>query len=137
MGAFLLAAMGERFRRPEVAFVGAIIVGGAQVLLGITTSFAVAGWLLLVEGLALALCAILTNTILQTTAPNGVRAQVVALYSFIVIGIAPFGSELVGQLGEHLGPGRAILIGGFGILAASLIAAWRARGQSLAVEIQT
>lgn len=125
LGALTLAAIGQRFQRERVAFIAGIAVGVSLLLLGLVHVFAVAVVLLVVAGLSMALNAIMTNTILQTSAPDPIRGQVVGLYSFIVIGLAPFGSAQASWVGERFGPSFAIALGGSVCLVAALILAWR------------
>ncbi len=125
LGALTLAAIGQRFQRERVAFIAAIAVGVSLLLLGLVHVFAVAVVLLVVAGLSMALNAIMTNTILQTSAPDHIRGQVVGLYSFIVIGLAPFGSAQASWIGEQFGPSFAIALGGAVCLVAALVMAWR------------
>ena len=53
------------------------------------------------------------------------RGQVVGFYSFIVVGLAPFGSLQAGWLAEHLGAGSAVLLGGSVCLLGTLWAWWQ------------
>jgi MFS family permease len=89
-------------------------------LLGLVHYYPAAVVFLVGAGLCLALNAIMTNTVLQTSAPDHVRGQVVGLYSFIVIGLAPFGSLQAAWIGEQFGPSRAIALGGTVCLGAAL-----------------
>jgi len=125
LGALTLAAIGQRFPRERVAFAAGIGVGASLLLLGLVHVFAVATVLLVVAGLSMALNAIMTNTILQTSAPDHIRGQVVGLYSFIVIGLAPFGSAQASWVGEQLGPSVAIAAGGAICLLVSVVVGWR------------
>ena len=125
LGALTLAAIGQRFQRERVAFIAGIAVGMSLLLLGLVHGYAVAAVLLVVAGLSMALNAIMTNTILQTSAPDHIRGQVVGLYSFIVIGLAPFGSAQASWVGERFGPSSAIALGGAVCLVAALAMTWR------------
>lgn len=125
LGALTLAAIGQRFPRERVAFIAGISVGLSLLLLGLVHWFAMAVVLLVIAGLSMALNAIMTNTILQTSAPDHIRGQVVGLYSFIVIGLAPFGSAQASWVGERFGPSSAIALGGAVCLVAALAMAWR------------
>lgn len=111
-GALTLAGMGQRFPRERVALIAGLVMGASLLLLGLVHVYAVAAVALVFVGLTMALNAIMTNTILQTSAPDHLRGQVVGLYSFIVIGLAPFGSAQAAWVGEQFGPSRAILLGG-------------------------
>ena len=125
LGALTLAAIGQRFPRERVAFAAGIGVGITLLLLGVVHVFAVATVLLVGAGLCMALNAIMTNTILQTGAPDHIRGQVVGIYSFIVIGLAPFGSAQASWVGEKLGPSFAIAMGGAICLVAAVLVSWR------------
>lgn len=125
LGALTLAAIGQRFPRERVAFIAGIAVGLSLLLLGVVHVFSVAVVLLVIAGLSMALNAIMTNTILQTSAPDHIRGQVVGLYSFIVIGLAPFGSAQASWVGERFGPSFAIALGGAVCLVVALVMAWR------------
>ena len=46
---------------------------------------------------------VLTNTLLQTEAPDQLRGRVMGVYSFLVLGLAPFGSFQAGWVAEHFG----------------------------------
>lgn len=126
-GAISIAALGHRIaRRPVVLWAGtgfAVSILG----LGVIRHFALAVPLMLLAGLSAALNAILTNTTLQTDAPDDLRGQVVGFYSFIVVGMAPLGSLQAGWLAEHLGAGSAVLIGGAICLFGTIWARWRLR----------
>lgn len=112
VGALTLAWIGQRFPRERVALLAALVLSASLLVLGLVHVYAVALVTLAVVGLTMALNAIMTNTILQTTAPDHLRGQVVGLYSFIVIGLAPFGSAQAAWVGEQFGPSRSILLGG-------------------------
>lgn len=125
LGAITLAAIGQRFPRERVVFAAGIGLGVGLLLLGLVHVFAVAAVLLVWTGLCMALNAIMTNTILQTSAPDHIRGQVVGLYSFIVIGMAPFGSAQAAWVGEQWEPSVAIAMGGLICLVAALLVSRR------------
>jgi len=81
--------------------------------------------LAVVCGLSMALNAIMTNTLLQSDAPDHLRGQVMGFYSFIVVGMAPFGSLQAGWISEHAGTTTAILLGGGVCLLAAGYTAWK------------
>jgi MFS family permease len=111
LGALTLAAIGER----RVALL----------VLGLIRSYPVALGLLGLAGLCMALNAIMTNTILQLEAPDHLRGQVVGLYAFIVIGLAPFGSAQASWVGERFGTSTALALGGAVCVGAVLLVGWR------------
>ena len=119
-GALTLASIGHQFPRERVAFGAGVILGVSILLLGLVHVYGAAVIFLVIVGLCMALNAIMTNTVLQTSAPDHIRAQVVGLYSFIVIGLAPFGSAQAAWVGETFGPSRAIALGGVVCLITAL-----------------
>lgn len=125
MGALTLAASGHGLPRDRIAFGAAIGLGVAVILLGLVRAYPAAVFLLVMIGLCLSLNAIMTNTILQTDAPDHLRGQVVGLYAFIVIGLAPFGSAQASLVGEHLGASAPMLVGGAVCLLVSMTVGWR------------
>jgi MFS family permease len=123
--AISIAALGHRLPRERVLLWAGTGFASAIFLLGLSRQFALAFAVLLLAGLSAALNAILTNTMLQTEAPDDLRGQVVGFYSFIVVGLAPFGSLQAGWLAEHLGAGSAVLLGGSVCLFGTLWAWWQ------------
>jgi MFS family permease len=124
-GALSMAGIGHRVRREPTAVWAGVALGTALVLLGLAPSLGFALIVLVAAGLSMALNAIMTNTVLQTGAPDHLRGQVVGFYSFIVVGLNPFGSLQAGWISEHAGTVTAILIGGSICLVAAAVSAWR------------
>lgn len=120
VAALSLAGLGPRARPGRLLLGGSLLFGvtlGAVALfpnrwasLGL---FTLAGW-------AMALNGILGNTMLQTEAPDHLRGRVMGVYSFLVLGLAPFGSLQAGFVAEHLGVRWSI---GLGALVCLLVAA--------------
>jgi MFS family permease len=124
-GALAIAAVGHRFRREATAVWAALGLGVGLVLLSLARGLGVALPLVMFTGLCMALSAIMSNTLLQTGAPDHLRGQVVGFYSFIVVGLAPFGSLQAGWISEHAGTPIAILIGGAVCATVGALTAWR------------
>ena len=125
IGALGMAGVGHRFRREPTALWSGLAIGASLLLLGLVHNFGLAMVMLMVGGLSMALNAIMTNTTLQTGAPDYLRGQVVGFYSFIVVGMAPFGSLQAGWISEHYGTTSAILIGGVICFVAASWSAWK------------
>jgi len=124
-GALSIAAVGHRFRRERTALGAGITLGSGLLLLGLMHHVALALAFAVICGLSMALNAIMTNTLLQSDAPDHLRGQVMGFYSFIVVGMAPFGSLQAGWISEHAGTTTAILLGGGVCLLAAGYTAWR------------
>jgi MFS family permease len=80
-----------------------------------------------IAGCASAVTAITANTLLQTEAPEHLRGRVIGFYSFIVVGLAPFGALQAGWLSQHLGVRADAAIGGTLCLGTALWLWERAR----------
>jgi MFS family permease len=95
---------------------GALLAAGA---------FAPNFWTALVvftfTGCTMALNSILANTQLQLQAPDELRGRVMGFYSFVVLGMAPFGSLQAGWVAEHFGVRTTFGLGGAVCLIATLV----------------
>jgi MFS family permease len=129
-GALSIAGMGHRFHREPTALLAGVVLGAALITFGLLHHLGVALGLAVVAGLAMALNSIMTNTLLQTEAPDHLRGQVMGFYSFIVVGMGPFGSLQAGWISEHAGTPTAVLLGGSVCLVAAGWTAWRMLRQS-------
>ena len=80
----------------------------------------------------MALNGIAANTMLQTEAPDELRGRVMGFYSFMVLGLAPFGSLQAGWVAEHFGVRVAFAVGGvMCLLVAAGVAWWMGRAVRL------
>jgi MFS family permease len=61
------------------------------------------GWMVLIAA---------TNTALQTLADNEMRGRVMSLFSTMIVGMAPFGSLLMGWAADQVGAPLVVAIGG-------------------------
>jgi len=97
-----------------------IIFGCSLMALALVDHYASAFILLAVAGCAMILNNVMTNTDLQTSAPDELRGRVMGFYSLMVLGMAPFGSFQAGWVSERIGVQGSLAIGG----VACLVAAW-------------
>lgn len=121
IGAITMGAMSSRLSRPRVAVIASAALGTAVVLLGVARSLPVALLLLACAGGAMASQGIVTATGLQLAAPPELRGRVMAVYSFVVLGLAPLGAFQAGWVAEHLGASWSISISGSVFLLATLV----------------
>jgi MFS family permease len=126
-GALGLAAFGTRFRRGAVALRAGLAIGLVLLIAAAFPRYPVAFLGLMLGGTAAAFNAIITNTLLQTESPELLRGRVIGVYSFIVVGLAPFGGIQAGFVGEHLGVRTGAAIGGTICLLATLMTLLYAR----------
>jgi MFS family permease len=119
-GALLLAAFGSRYRRGEVALRAGLLIGATLAIMALVPDLGVATLLLFLGGAAAAINAVITNTLLQTESPDTLRGRVIGFYSFIVVGLAPFGALQAGWFAEHFGVRLEAAAGGALCLLATL-----------------
>jgi MFS family permease len=85
--------------------------------------FTMAGCLMAVNG-------ILANTMLQLQAPDRLRGRVMGFYSFVVLGMAPFGAFEAGWVSEHYGARAAFALGGAACVVMAGAVGWALRAGS-------
>jgi MFS family permease len=109
--ALLIASLG-RFR-----FRGQLLTFGSIALPVMAALFAVSRWtplsLLLIFGAGLASILVmnLSNALVQTHAPDGLRGRIMSVYTLTFFGLMPLGALGVGFTAERLGQKTAILLG--------------------------
>lgn len=124
LAALGLAAFGPRVRK------GALLVWTGPLFGAAITGFALCRWfplalvILPLCGGAMILNTAVTNTLLQSVVPDGLRGRVMGFFTFVFIGMAPFGAFQAGWLAEQLGAPTAVMIGGL-VCALSSLAIWR------------
>lgn len=121
LAALALASSGGRFRKGGVALRAGLGIGIVLLGAALLPWYPIAFLGLAIGGMAAAVNAIITNTLLQTEAPEHLRGRVIGVYSFIVVGLAPFGGLQAGFVGEHLGVRVGAGIGGAACLVASIL----------------
>jgi predicted MFS family arabinose efflux permease len=110
--AFFMAAYGGRVRQSRLVLGSSILFGAVLLAASFAPNFVLAVILFTICGGIMALNGIAANTMLQTEAPDELRGRVMGFYSFMVLGLAPFGSLQAGWLAEHFGVRVAFAFGG-------------------------
>lgn len=103
-----------------VAYSGAAF-GLSLILFSVSRSFWPAIFFLLVAGFSNMVGMAASNTLIQSMVPDGLRGRVMALYTMMFLGMAPFGALLGGVLAEQLGVPMTIGMGGLGCLAGAAL----------------
>jgi predicted MFS family arabinose efflux permease len=105
--------------------VGGMAFGILLMLFAASRSLVLSMVLLGLAGCAMIVNNSITNTLLQTSAPDHLRGRIMGFYSFVFVGMAPFGAFLFGVVAEHVGVPATIAAGGAIVVLAVMIAAWR------------
>ena len=123
LAALGLAAFGPRVRK------GALLVWTGPTFGVAITAFALCQWfplalaVLPICGGAMILNTAVTNTLLQSVVPDGLRGRVMGFFTFVFIGMAPFGALQAGFVAEHLGAPTAVVLGGM-VCAITSLTLW-------------
>jgi MFS family permease len=95
--------------------------GLALIGFSLSRTFWVSAALLVPVGAALILEMASSNTLIQAMVPNVLRGRVMAVYSMMFMGMAPFGALFAGWLAERIGAPRTVALGGAICIVASAI----------------
>jgi MFS family permease len=127
VGAIGMAASGGRTRSGRLligsfALFGVVLACAAYApgFWSALTLFSIAGCLMATNG-------ILANTMLQLQAPDRLRGRVMGFYSFVVLGMAPFGAFQAGWVSEHYGARVAFALGGAACVVMAGVVGWALR----------
>lgn len=126
LGALGVALGSRRIRsRGRLMLSGGTAFGVLLVLFSASRTFGLSLVLLGFAGCAMIINNSLVNTLLQTAVPDQMRGRVMGFYSFMFVGMAPFGAFLVGIVAERYGAPVAVAGGGAIVALAVATAAWR------------
>ena len=127
--AIFVAAFGHRLRRRQTILIAGVAFGACLIGAALSRHYGLALVLLTLAGTAMVLNNVLTNTLLQTSAPDHLRGRVMGVYSFLILGLSPFGALEAGFVAEHVGVRAAIGSGGAICLLVTAGVAWRMSGK--------
>ena len=123
IGALAIALHSARIRaRGRLMLIGGTAFGVLLMLFAASRSLGLSIALLALAGCAMIVNNSLTNTLLQTAAPDHLRGRIMGFYSFVFVGMAPFGAFLFGVVAEHAGVPVTIAAGGAIVALAVMIA---------------
>jgi len=126
IGALGIALSATRLRaRGRLMLVGGTAFGILLILFSASRVLALSMVLLALAGCAMIVNNSITNTLLQTAAPDHLRGRIMGFYSFVFVGMAPFGAFLFGLVAEHVGVPHTLAAGGAIVALAVVITAIR------------
>jgi len=125
IGALGIALASGRLRaRGRLMLVGGTAFGVLLMLFAASRSLVLSMVLLALAGCAMIVNNSISNTLLQTTAPDHLRGRIMGFYSFVFVGMAPFGAFMFGLVAEHIGVPTTLAIGGAIVAVTITVAAW-------------
>ena len=95
--------------------------GVSLVLFSLSRSFWLSAVLLLPVGFCMIIEMASSNTLIQSLVSDELRGRVMAVYSMMFMGMAPFGSLLAGALASHLGAPATVALGGVACIVGAAI----------------
>lgn len=119
-----VAVFGPRLPRGRVVAYAGPAFGLCVAAFALTRWFPLAVGMLVLAGATMIANNAVTNTLLQTLVPDGLRGRVMGAYTFVFVGMAPFGAYQAGWLAERIGVQEAVAAGGLVCAAVSLVM-WR------------
>jgi predicted MFS family arabinose efflux permease len=123
IGALGVALASSRIRaRGRLMLVGGTAFGILLILFSASRALGLSMALLALTGCAMIVNNSLANTMIQTTSPDHLRGRVMGFYSFVFVGMAPFGAFLFGLVAEHIGAPLALEGGGAIVTLAVVVA---------------
>ncbi|MEN6427474.1 MAG: MFS transporter [Phycisphaerales bacterium] len=123
-GAVVLAARkGIRGLSSWIAL-GAAGFGVSLMLFSQSRSFWLSMTLLVPAGFSMIIEMAASNTLIQSLIPDTLRGRVMAVYSMMFMGMAPFGSLLAGTLAHRVGAPATVMLGGAACVAGAALFGW-------------
>ncbi len=95
--------------------------GLSLVLFSFSRTFWLSAGLLLPVGFCMMLQMTSSNTLIQAMAPDHLRGRVMAMYTMMFMGMAPFGSLFSGAVAEHLGATFTVSVGAVACIGAAFL----------------
>jgi MFS family permease len=120
-GALALATFSRTRRRALLLLVGLVLFAVAITGFGWSHRFWLSLGSLVIAGAAVITFMASCNTLLQTTVPDELRGRVMGMYSFVFMGLAPFGALQAGSVAHAFGAPVAILVGAVVCVVAVLL----------------
>ncbi len=95
--------------------------GAALILFSLSRTFWLSALLLVPVGGAMMVQMASSNTLIQAMVPDELRGRVMAVYSMMFMGMAPFGALWAGWVAERIGAPLTVVIGGVACMGGALI----------------
>jgi MFS family permease len=124
----LLAALGIAFSGrtgPIVIGFGAMLLGAAEIVVGVSHSYPVALVAMVFAGFGGIAMAATCNTAIQLSVPDHLRGRVMSVYTTVFAGSTPIGGPLMGWVASAFGPAISMTAGGvIGLVTGAGALAW-------------
>lgn len=120
LGSLVLATLGNVRTLGDWVGLAAAGFGVSLVLLSFSNSFWVSVGVMLLIGFTMVTQLDASNTLVQRIVPDEMRGRVMAIWTMMLTGLAPFGSLLVGVLAQHFTARRTFAAGGMACIMGAM-----------------
>ncbi len=132
-GSLGLAAFNRPKGRGRLVLSAGLVFSLAVAAFSLSRSFTLSLALLPLVGWSMVSQTATINTLLQTTVPDGLRGRVMSLFTFVFMGMMPFGSLLAGSLAQRFGAPAALKAGAAICLGTVSLIFWMRRRELLSL----
>lgn len=98
--------------------------GVCLILFSLSRTFWLSVFFLVPVGYCMMLTMASSNTLIQSMVPNHLRGRVMAIYSMMFMGMAPFGALYAGTVAQALGAPTTVALGGVACLLGAALFTW-------------
>jgi len=142
LGALSLAFRQGVFGLGKWVAVSSAGFGVSLILFSLSRSFWLSAAFLIPAGYCMMVEMAASNTLIQSMSPDQLRGRVMAVYSMMFMGMAPFGALFAGVLAGRLGAPMTVALGGLACIAGAAVFGWRLpalrpEGRRIIVALQT
>lgn len=123
IGGLTLATLSRTRHRGWILAGGTAALGLLLVAFSFVRQLPLAIVLLIVIGVCQTTVSSLTNTLIQTMAPDHVRGRAMSVFTLFFNGMFPLGALIAGAIAQKAGASTAALVGGITVLACLILAA--------------
>ena len=120
-GALILTVRKGMFGLGRLVMLGAGGFGLSLIAFSFSTSYWLSVILMLPSGFTVMIQFGATNTLVQSMIPDRLRGRVMAIYSMMIMGMAPFGSLIAGYMARFIGPPATVALGGAACLCGAVV----------------
>ena len=123
-GALGLATFSRMKRRGSFVFATGLLFSAAATGLALSRSYALTMAVLPVVGFCMVSQVATINTIIQHSVPDDIRGRVMSVFTFMFMGMMPFGSFIAGSIAQRFGAPAAVLTGAVACVIALAALYW-------------
>jgi len=116
IGAMLLVIYGDNFQKGKTLLFSRLLLGPGIIGLALSRTPWMSMAFMALIGFSFITQLVLTNTLIQTIAPDELRGRVLSTYTWALGGFYPLGSLAMGFLGDQIGAPSAALFSGIGCI---------------------